>query len=92
MIDPKLLNELLTDPNIKYADVMLVCYAKPPKGITILAGVDMKHWSEEARQIWLKEPGELKAVDGAELALISETLPDGLMCYQAGSSSKLREE
>ena len=37
-IDPKLLNELLTDPNIKYADVMRVCYAKPPKGITILAG------------------------------------------------------
>ena len=33
----------------------------------------MKHWSEEARQIWLKEPGELKAVDGAEPALISET-------------------
>ena len=72
-IDPKLLNELLTDPNIKYADVMRVCYAKPPKGITILAGVDMKHWSEEARQIWLKEPGELKAVDGAEPALIRET-------------------
>jgi putative ABC transport system permease protein len=72
-IDPKLLNELLTDPNIRYADVMRVCYAKPPMGRTILAGVDMKHWSEEARQIWLKEPGELSPVEGAEPALISET-------------------
>ena len=72
-IDPELLDELLGDPNIKYADVMRVCYVKPPKGVTILAGVDMKHWEEEARQIWLKKPCELNPVSGAEPALISET-------------------
>ena len=33
----------------------------------------MKHWGEEARQIWLKKPGELNPVSGAEPALISET-------------------
>ena len=72
-IDPKLMDELLTDPNIKYADVMRICYAKPPKGVTVLAGVDMKHWSDESRQIWLQTPGSLKVEDGAEPALISET-------------------
>jgi putative ABC transport system permease protein len=72
-IDPALLDELLTDPNIKYADIMRVCNAKPPKGVTVLAGVDMKHWSEEARQIWLKKPGSIKLEIGAEPALVSET-------------------
>ena len=72
-IDPKLMDEILKDPNIKYADVMRICYAKPSKGVTVLAGVDMKHWSDQARQIWLKAPGSLKVVGGAEPALISET-------------------
>lgn len=72
-IDPRLMDELLKDPNIKYADVMRICYAKPPRGVTVLAGVDMKHWSDQARQIWLKAPGSLQAVDGAEPALVSET-------------------
>ena len=52
---------------------MRICYAKPPRGVTVLAGVDMKHWSDQARQIWLKAPGSLQAVDGAEPALVSET-------------------
>ncbi|MDG1173583.1 MAG: FtsX-like permease family protein [Opitutales bacterium] len=72
-IDPKLMDEILKDPNIKYADVMRICYAKPSKGVTVLAGVDMKHWSNQARQIWLKAPGSLKVEGGAEPALISET-------------------
>ena len=72
-IDPALLDELLKDSNIRYADVMRVCNAKPPMGVTVLAGVDIKHWSDEARQIWLKKPGSIKFVSGAEPALVSET-------------------
>ena len=72
-IDPVVMKELLEDPNIEYADVMRICYAKPAKGITVLAGVDLEHWSQKARQIWLKKPGELQAVEGAEAALVSET-------------------
>ena len=72
-IDPVVMKELLEDPNIEYADVMRICYAKPAQGVTILAGVDLEHWSQKARQIWLKKPGELLAVEGAEAALVSET-------------------
>ena len=72
-IDPMVMKELLGDPNIEYADIMRICYAKPAKGITVLAGVDLEHWSEKARQIWLEKPGELQVIDGAEAALVSET-------------------
>ena len=72
-IDPELMKELLSQPNIRYADVMRICYAKPTRGVTVLAGVDMKHWSQEARQIWLKKPGSLQVEEGAEPALVSET-------------------
>ena len=72
-IDPVVMKELLEDPNIEYADVMRICYAKPAQGVTVLAGVDLEHWSQKARQIWLKKPGELLAVEGAEAALVSET-------------------
>ena len=72
-IDPEVMTDLLKDPNIEYADVMRICYAKPAQGVTVLAGVDLEHWSQKARQIWLKKPGELQAVEGAEAALVSET-------------------
>ena len=72
-IDPEVMTDLLKDPNIEYADVMRICYAKPAQGVTVLAGVDLEHWSQKARQIWLKKPGELQAVKGAEAALVSET-------------------
>ena len=71
-IDPELMKEVLSDPNIKYADVMRICYVKPEEGVTVLAGVDLDHWSRVARQIWLREPGELKPEQGAEPALVSE--------------------
>ena len=72
-IDPEVMRGLLKDPNIEYADIMRICYAKPDQGVTVLAGVDMMHWSENARQIWLKKPGELQVVYSAESALVSET-------------------
>ncbi len=94
-IDPAVMQELLQDPNIKYADIMRICYAKPAEGVTVLAGVDLDHWSEKARQIWLKKPGELKAVNGAEPALVSETfarrfhvLKGGIVELQTPAGSK----
>ena len=74
---------------------MRICYAKPAEGVTVLAGVDLDHWSEKARQIWLKKPGELKAVNGAEPALVSETfarrfhvLKGGMVELQTPAGSK----
>ncbi len=72
-IDPELMDLILRDPSIKYADVMRVCYVKPKRGVTVLAGVDLDHWADEARQIWLKPPGSLTVETGAEPALVSET-------------------
>ena len=72
-IDPALMDQILRDPSIKYADIMRVCYVKPKRGVTVLAGVDLDHWADEARQIWLKPPGSLTVVTGAEPALVSET-------------------
>ena len=72
-IDPALMDQILRDPSIKYADVMRVCYVKPKRGVTVLAGVDLDHWADEARQIWLKPPGSLTVEPEAEPALVSET-------------------
>ncbi len=72
-IDPALMEELLQDPNIQYADIMRICYAKPEEGVTVLAGVDLTHWSQVSRQIWLEKPGAIETVSGAEPALVSET-------------------
>ena len=72
-IDPELMDRLLQDSAIDFADVMHVCYVKPKKGVTVLAGVDLDHWADEARQIWLKPPGSLTVKSGAEPALVSET-------------------
>ena len=71
-IDPELMDELLSDSTIRFADVMHVCYAKPKTGVTILAGVDLDAWNDRVQQIWLKPPGSLKSREGVEPALISE--------------------
>lgn len=72
-IDPILMDELVKDPSVKYADLMYLCYAKPEVGVTLLAGVDMEAWSGRIRQIWLKPPGSLVVEEGAQPALVSET-------------------
>jgi len=84
-IDPQLMEKVLSDPNIKYADVMRICYAKPEEGVTVLAGVDLEHWSRGACQIWLKEPGELDPVHGAEPALVSEAFARRFDVLSGGS-------
>ena len=72
-IDPTIMEELVQDESIAYADVVYISYAKPKEGITILSGVDMKAWTTSIKQLWYKIPGSFTAVAGAEPALISET-------------------
>ena len=72
-IDPLVMDKLVQENMVSYADIVYISYAKPPEGITILSGVDMKAWSSQIRQLWLKKPGSLKPVEGCEPALISET-------------------
>ena len=72
-IDPLVMDKLVQENMVSYADIVYISYAKPPEGITILSGVDMKAWSSQIRQLWLKKPGSLKSVEGCEPALISET-------------------
>ncbi|MAL85636.1 MAG: hypothetical protein CMI23_04680 [Opitutae bacterium] len=72
-IDPLVMDKLVHENMVSYADIVYISYAKPPEGITILSGVDMKAWSTQIRQLWLKKPGSLKPVEGCEPALISET-------------------
>ena len=72
-IDPLVMDKLVHENMVSYADIVYISYAKPPEGITILSGVDMRAWSTQIRQLWLKKPGSLKPVEGCEPALISET-------------------
>ena len=72
-IDPLVMDKLVQENMVSYADIVYISYAKPPEGITILSGVDMRAWSSQIRQLWLKKPGSLKPVEGCEPALISET-------------------
>ena len=84
-IDPSVMSELVKDETIAYADIVYVSYAKPAEGITILSGVDMKAWRTQIRQLWLKIPGSLKPVEGAEPALISETFARRFGLLDGGS-------
>ena len=72
-IDPTIMDELVQDETIAYADVVYISYAKPKEGITILSGVDMKAWTTSIKQLWYKPPGSFISEVGAEPALISET-------------------
>ena len=85
-IDPKVMDELVKHDAIDYADIVYVSYAKPKEGITILSGVDMKAWSTQIRQLWLKSPGSIKAVEGCEPALISETFARRFNLLNGGSA------
>ena len=44
-IDPLVMDKLVQENMVSYADIVYISYAKPPEGITILSGVDMKAWS-----------------------------------------------
>ena len=63
-IDPTIMDELVQDETIAYADVVYISYAKPKEGITILSGVDMKAWTTSIKQLWYKPPGSFIAEEG----------------------------
>ena len=84
-IDPSIMEELVQDDSIDYADVVYISYAKPKEGITVLSGVDMQAWTTKIRQLWLKPPGSLNAEDGSEPALISETFARRFDLLDGGS-------
>jgi putative ABC transport system permease protein len=85
-IDPTIMEELVQDESIAYADVVYITYAKPKEGITILSGVDMKAWTTSIKQLWYKPPGSFIAEDGAEPALISETFARRFDLIKGGST------
>jgi putative ABC transport system permease protein len=85
-IDPTIMEELVQDETIAYADVVYISYAKPKEGITILSGVDMKAWTTSIKQLWYKPPGSFIAEDGAEPALISETFARRFDLIKGGST------
>jgi putative ABC transport system permease protein len=84
-IDPLVMDQIVKEDTLAYADVVYISYAKPPEGITILSGVDMKAWSSQIRQLWLKPPGSFKPVQGCEPALISETFARRFGLIDGGS-------
>lgn len=84
-IDPLIMDQIVKEDTLAYADIVYISYAKPPEGITILSGVDMKAWSSQIRQLWLKPPGSLRAIPGCEPALISETFARRFDLIDGGS-------
>ncbi len=84
-IDPLVMDQIVKEDTLAYADIVYISYAKPPEGITILSGVDMKAWSSQIRQLWLKPPGSLRAIPGCEPALISETFARRFDLIDGGS-------
>lgn len=84
-IDPIIMDQIVKEDTLAYADIVYISYAKPPEGITILSGVDMKAWSSQIRQLWLKPPGSLRAIPGCEPALISETFARRFDLIDGGS-------
>ena len=57
-IDPKVLESLLQNETIAYADVFYFT-GKSQHSMTTLAGIDFKAWENRVDQIWLKPPGVL---------------------------------
>ena len=72
-IDAGILERLVGNEAIRYADTLYVSYVDAPRGKTILAGINFDKWTTELEQIWHTEPGKLRAVEGAEPVLVSET-------------------
>jgi len=72
-LDPAIIDSLAADPAVSFMDTLYVERVKAPVGVTILAGIDLNAWKNQIDQLWLKPPGSLTAIEGAEPALISET-------------------
>jgi putative ABC transport system permease protein len=84
-IDPELIEALATTDGVRFADPMYVAVVDAPRGTTQLVGVDFAAWTGPLEQLWLREPGELAAVEGAEPALVSETFARRFDLLQGGA-------
>lgn len=84
-IDPHLLVELEALEGIRFADTVYVEIVDAPVGTTQLVGVDFELWSGPLLQLWLREPGQLQALEGAEPALVSETFARRFDLLQGGA-------
>jgi putative ABC transport system permease protein len=95
-IDPELVAALAASDGVRLADAMYVAMVDAPRGSTQLVGVDFGTWTGPLQQLWLSEPGQLAAVEGAEPALVSETfarrfgvLQGGVVALQTRAGPKL---
>jgi putative ABC transport system permease protein len=71
-IAPQVLDALLAEDSIEYADVFYNTKVRIDDGITYLAGVNLDSWTSRIEQIWIREPGTLQPMENAEPSLISE--------------------
>ena len=71
-IDPDVVDQLTRKAFVEYVDTQYVTYAGAPRGRTMLSGVDFDLWQNRIDQIWHTAPGELKPVNSAQPALVSE--------------------
>lgn len=72
-IAPEVLQAVVEDPAVAFADTLYTSPVGAPQGRTYLGGIDFEAWSDRVAQIWIKDPGSISPIAGAEPAYISET-------------------
>ena len=83
-IPPKVLADLTAHPDVVYADTLYMAYVGAPR-VNSAGGVDFAAWTaQRIDQIWLVEPGALRAVGTAQPALVSETFARRFGVLQGG--------
>lgn len=84
-INAAVVGQLLSDPAVAQADPFYALQVPGPRGLTVLAGVETTLWTAgPVRQIWLREPGTLAVVAGAEPALVSEAFARRFGVFNGG--------
>ena len=84
-IDPKVLESLLQNETIAYADVFYSSQVRASESMTTLAGIDFKAWENRVDQIWLKPPGSLTVTKNSEPAYVSEAFARRFGVFDGGS-------
>lgn len=84
-IDPAIMARLEATPEVEFADTLYLQTVAAPVGSTQLAGIDFEAWQNRIGQIWLKPPGSLPQVAGAEPALVSEAFGRRFNVLHGGS-------
>ncbi len=84
-IVPDIMARLVAAPEVEFADTLYLRKVDAPVGSTQLAGIDFAAWQTRISQIWLKPPGSLQPVEGAQPALISEAFGRRFGVLEGGS-------